>query len=195
MSPGDRGQPPPEQTGEGDAEAPAVNDRWWVETGDKQREKAPPPANVAGASFFRAGAGFDQETARSRLTDLNMKLLIEANPPEGGWGYVQLAEKPFPARDRERIKERIALPRYARGAVIDSGRTIRLLITGTPIGQRILELALGDNPSFDCWIDADWVREDLFESQRKALGALRRYIQEFLSPQGIAAWEAMRAQA
>ena len=178
-------------------EAPAVKDRWWVETGDKRRERSsvpPTPAAPVGSRFYRSGIGFSQEVARSRLTDLNLKLLIEANPPEGEWGYVQLAETCHPERERERIKEQIGLPRHARGVLVDCGRSVRLLITGTPIGQRILDLTLGDNPSFDCWIDGEWVHEQLFRDSRAALSALRRYIQQYLSPEGIANWQALRAQ-
>jgi hypothetical protein len=176
---------------------PAVKDRWWVETRDKKREREVPvaaPAAPVGSKFYRSGIGFNQETARSRLTDLNLKLLMQANPPEGDWGYVQLAETTFSERERERIKEQVGLPRYARGVLVDCGRSVRLLITGTPLGQRILDLTLGDNPSFDCWIDGEWVREQLFRDTRGALGALRRYIPQYLSPEGIATWEGMRAQ-
>ena len=173
---------------------PAVKDRWWVETGDKRRERAASAAPPVGSRFYRSGVGFDQETARSRLTDLNLKLLLQANPPEGGWAYIQLAETTFPERERERIKEQVGLPGYARGVLVDCGRSVRLLITGTPTGRRILDLTLGDTPSFDCWIDGEWVRERLFRDTRGAIAALRRYVPEYLSPQGIATWEALRAQ-
>lgn len=177
---------------------PAVRDRWWVDTGDKkQRERAPAkPAEkpTVGSRFYRSGIGFDQEVARTRLTDLNLKLLQEANPAPGEWGYVRLADKPHREQNRLRILDQVKLPPYARGVVVDCGRTLRLLVTGTPLGERLLELTLGEPPSFDAWIGADWVRERVFRDQRSALGALRRYIPEFLSPEGIAAWEAMRAQ-
>jgi hypothetical protein len=187
----------------GDSNNPTVKDRWWVDTGDKSKraQKAAPPVPVekeaapVGSRLYRSAVGFDQETARARLTDLNMKLLVEANPPEGGWGYVQLAETPFSEREREKIQSRVNLPGYARGAVIDGGRSLRLLFTGTPIGERILDLALTEVPSFDCWILGDWVREEVFENQRHALGRIRRLIEEFLSPEGIAMWESLRAQA
>lgn len=187
----------------GDPQNPTVKDRWWVDTGDKNKKgqkptaPAPPdkPAAPVGSRLYRSAIGFDQEIARARLTDLNMKLLVEANPPEGGWGYVQLAEKPFPEQERERIKSKINLPTYARGAVIDGGRSLRLLFTGTPIGERVLDLALTEVPSFDCWIHNDWVREEVFENRRHALSRIRKLIDEFLSPEGIALWETLRAQA
>lgn len=176
-------------------EQPAVTDRWWVETGKKKAEPPAPPQVVAGQAFYRAAKGFDQETARSRLTDLNKKLLVEGNPPEGGWGYVSLAETTHPERDRERIKESIQLPSYARGVFVDCGRSVRLLITGTPVGDRILDLTLSERPSFDCWVSGDWVREAVFPDRRKAIVGFRRFVDQYLSPEGIAAWEALRAQA
>jgi hypothetical protein len=186
-----------DEPGEPGGSAPAVKDRWWVETRDKRREQAaaaPPPAPPVGSKFYRSGIGFNQEAARARLTDLNLKLLMQANPPEGGWGYVQLAEMTFSERERERIKEQVGLPPYARGVLVDCGRSVRVLVTGTPLGQRILDLTLGDNPSFDCWIDGEWVRERLFRDSRGALGAMRRYVREYLSPEGMATWELLRAQ-
>lgn len=187
----------------GDPNNPTVKDRWWVDTGDKSKKGqkaaspavAEKPAAPVGSRLYRSAIGFDQEIARTRLTDLNMKLLVEANPPEGGWAYVQLAESPFPEQEREKIKSRINLPGYARGAVIDGGRSLRFLFTGTPIGERVLDLALTEVPSFDCWIHDDWVREVVFENRRQALERIRTLIEEFLSPEGIALWESIRAQA
>ena len=100
-------------------------------------------------------------------------MLAESSPPEGGWAYLGVAADRRPAREYERIKKLVNLPPYARGSVIDLGRAVRLLITGTPLGERILELALNETPSFDCWVHGDWVREELFENQRQAFAALR----------------------
>ncbi len=185
MSDRERGAPP----------GPAVKDRWWVDFGDKRREAPRQPSGPAGSRFFRAAQGFDQETARQRLTDLNMRLLLEANPPEGGWGYVRVADAIYPERERERVKNAVRLPPYARGAIVDCGRSLRVLVTGTPIGERILELALGEALSFDCWVHGEWVREAVFDDVHQATAALGKFIQEYLSPEGIAAWEGLRARA
>ncbi len=177
----------------------AVKDRWWVDFGDKGGAKAvvpvAPVAAPVGQRFYRAADGFDQEVARSRLTDLNLKLLVEANPDEGQWGYVLLAERPCPEKEAEQIRLAVGLPGYARGAFIDSGRSVRLLVTGTPIGERILELTLTREPSFDCWVEQDWVKEEIFKDRKRALRAFRDYIERYLSPASIAAWESDRARA
>jgi len=183
------------EVAEGDDKA--VKDRWWVDFGDKERDKPPPvvPSTApVGDRFYLSAKGFEQEAARKRLTDSNLNLLIEANPAEGEWGYVQLSDKRFPAAEAERIRAAVELPSYARGALIDSGRTVRLLVTGTPIGERILELALTKEPSFDCWIGDEWVRERLFKDRKRALRGFRQLIEHYLSPEGIAEWESGRAR-
>lgn len=189
------GEDPPAEGGDDKA----VKDRWWVDFGDKGKGKAvapPPPAPVqVGKRFYRAADGFEQEAARARLTDLNLKLLVEANPAEGEWSYVQLTDRPFAAKEAEQIRQAIALPPYARAAMIDSGRAVRILVTGTPIGERILELALNREPSFDCWIGQEWVKEELFRDRKRALRALREYIERYLDPASIAEWESDRARA
>ena len=173
---------------------PAVRDRWWVDSGDKGRARAPAPPAPVGGRFYRSGAGFDQDVARTRLSDNNRRLLIEANPAEGEWAYKCLVERPHNEQNRRRILAQVRLPAYARGVVVDCGRTLRLLVTGSPLGDRILDMTLSETPSFDCWVDGEWVRERTFRDQRSALSALCRFIHELLSAEGMAAWEAIRAR-
>jgi len=182
-------------SGEKPAREPTVANRWWVDLGGTEKVKARRPAGPAGSQFFQVAHDFEQERARERLTDNNMKLLHAADPPEGGWGYVRLAETSYPERELERIKRLVVLPPYARGVIVDCGRSVRLLITGTTVGERLLELALGEAPSFDCWVHHEWVREAVFEDADKALRALRDFIKEYLSPEGIAHAEAVAARA
>ncbi len=174
---------------------PTVANRWWVDLGGTEKNKPKRPPGPAGSQFFQVAHDFEQERARERLTDNNWKLLTAADPPEGGWGYVRLAETSYPERELERVKKLVALPPYARGAIVDCGRSIRILVTGTPSGERLLELALGEAPSFDCWIRNEWVREVVFEDADKALKALQGFIREYLSSEGIARSEAIAARA
>ena len=176
-------------------QGPTVANRWWVDLGGTEKVKVRRPAGPAGSQFFEVAHDFEQERARERLTDNNLKLLHAANPPEGGWGYVQLAETSYPERELERIKRLVTLPQYARGLIVDCGRSVRLLVTGTPLGERLLELALGEAPSFDCWVHHEWVREVVFDDGDKALRALRGFVVEFLSPEGIAHAESIAARA
>jgi len=177
------------------AQEPTVANRWWVDLGGTEKVKVKRPAGPAGSKFFQVAHDFEQERARERLTDNNLKVLTTADPPRGGWGYVQLAETAYPHRELERIKQLVALPAYARGVIIDCGRSIRLLVTATPPGERLLELALGEAPSFDCWVYHEWVREALFDDADKALRAFRGFIEQYLSPDGIARYEEIAARA
>jgi hypothetical protein len=167
---------------------PEVGNRWWVDIGgaDKMRSKRPP--GPVGSRLFRAAKGFEQERARDRLTDNNLKLVVQAQPVPGEWSYVQLGEDSFPRRELERIKNAIRLPAYARGVIVDCGLLLRLLVTGTPPGERLLDLTLGEVPSFDCWIGDDWVREELFRDAEKAIAA-------YLSPDSITQYESIVPRA
>jgi hypothetical protein len=181
-----------------DQKTDPVANRWWVDSSGKDRKPRPAPVvptALAGAKFFRAGEGFAQEPARDRLTDNNLKIVKGAAPQEGQWVHVQLNESSVPERERERIKREVALPPYARGVMVDCGRSLRLLVTGTPIGERLLDLTLGDAPSFDCWIRDEWVRETVFKDANFAIRAFKRLVPEYLSPEAIRLAEEIAARA
>ncbi len=173
----------------------SASSKWWVDTGGNEKRCNKRPAGPAGMGFFQVAHDFEQETARDRLTDNNLKVLIDADPREGEWSYLRLPETAFPKRELERVKNLVGLPRYARGVLIDCGRSLRLLVTGTPIGERVLELTLGEAPSFDCWVNGEWVREAVFEDADAAIRSFRRFIQRYLSPEAIARDEMVTARA
>ena len=176
--------------------SPTVSNRWWVDLGGTEKVRAPKPiAPPVGSRFFKAGEGFEQDRARDRLTDNNMKLLRSADPQPGAWAYVSLADTKCSERHVERIKKIVSLPGYARGVVVDCGRAVRLLVTGTPVGDRLLELTLGGAPSFDCWVHHEWVREIVFDNPEKAMRAFRGLVKEYLSPDAIARADAASARA
>lgn len=178
---------------------PTVENRWWAELVHKREQSAKrpeaPPHPVAGMKFFRIAEGYDQDRARDNLTDQNLRLLHELNPEEGLWSYTALLKQRYPKRELERIKQQLDLPAYARGAIIDSGRSVRLLVTGTPIGERLLELALVVPPSFDAWVKGEWVREELYRDNQQALNRFRKLIRRYLSAEGIADAESISARA
>jgi len=177
------------------ASEPAVADRWWVDATDTEKNRPKPVQVPVAAQFYRSAQGFEQEKARERLRDNNWKVVAAANPPEGGWVNVPFAETKFSEREIEKIKEQIALPSYARGVIADSGRCVRLLVTGNPPGERLLELTLGDDPSFDCWIRNEWVDESRFQNRSHALKVFRRLVRKYLAPEAIAEYQSIVAQA
>src|SRR5262249_39836561 len=83
---------------------PTVANRWWVDLGGTEKVRVKRPPGPAGSQFFTVAHDFEQERARERLTDNNLKLLAATDPPEGGWASVQLAETKYPEKELERIK-------------------------------------------------------------------------------------------
>jgi hypothetical protein len=170
-----------------DEGAPTVQNRWWMDT-DKRKDAANAPKNVArppiGSRFFDIGYEFDQERAKHRLTDVNLKLLDEAKPPPNEWRVLRMVpNESVPPSEIERIKSRLPLPPGARGVIVDSGRSARFVLTGDPVGERVLEFTLGEASSFDCWIRGDWVREESFRDLDDALGRARQIVSRYLGPE------------
>jgi hypothetical protein len=165
---------------------PTVSNRWWVDT-DKSTEPtiAPPngPRPPIGSRFFDIGYEFDQEHAKRRLTDLNLKLLDEGRPAANEWRLLRMVpNESVPTGHIERLRRRVPLPPGARGVIVDSGRSVRFIITGDPVGERVLEFTLGEESSFDCWIRGDWVREELFQDLEDALRQARPFVGRYLGP-------------
>lgn len=154
----------------GDKKAHPNENRWWVDQG-KSRERAKPEERQApaGALFFRSVEGYDQEQAREHLTDLNLKLLTQANPAPGEWAYLPLLAERSPAKEIEKVKRALPLPPDARAVLVDSGLSLRVIITGAPANDRILEFNFMDEASFDCWIRGEWVREEVFKDKHALL--------------------------
>lgn len=168
----------------GKGDRPTVDNRWWVDQGKEARGGGPverPPAQF-GRIFFRSGDGFEQERARLRLTDSNLKWLEEAAPPANGWSYVQMLppERMSPARI-ERVKNAFRLPPGGRGVLIDSGVSLRAIVTGSPPGERLVELRLGEESSLDVWVHGEWVREALYRGFDDALRRAPALVREYLT--------------
>jgi len=168
----------------GKGDRPTVENRWWVDQGKEARGGGPVerPAPAFGKVFFRSGDGFDQDRARLRLTDSNLKWLEETNPPENGWAYVQVLDGERTSEARiERVKGAFRLPPGGRGVLVDSGVSLRAIVTATPPGERLLELRLGDDASLDVWVHGEWVREAVFRGFEDALRRAPALVREYLT--------------
>jgi hypothetical protein len=166
----------------GKGDRPSIENRWWVDHGkDAKGNPIPRPPAAFGGRFFRTGDGFEQDRARVRLTDSNLKWLEEANPPVDGWAVVRVlaGERVSDARI-EKAKAALKLPPRGRGVLIDSGTSLRAIVTAHPVGERLVEIRLGDESSFDAWVNGEWVREALFrdfeDGLRRAPALLREYL-------------------
>jgi hypothetical protein len=172
----------------GKGDRPTVENRWWVDQGkDALGQPVPRPPAQFGGRFFRTGDGFEQERARIRLTDSNLKWLEEANPPANAWVVVHvLPNERYPPARIEKVKAAFRLPRGGRGVLIDSGTSVRAILTGEPLGERLVELRLGEESSFDAWVQGEWVREALFRNLDEALRRAPALVREYLTTQRAA---------
>ena len=173
-------EPPPESP-------PTAQNRWWVDTGktlDPAKAVPKGPRPPVGSRFFDIGYEFDQEHAKRRLTDLNLKFLDEVRPAVDEWRMIHMVpNESVPTDHIEHLKRRVPLPPGSRGVIVDSGRSVRFIITGDPVGERVLEFTLGEESSFDCWIRGDWVREELFRDLEDALRHAQSFVGRYLGPQ------------
>lgn len=164
----------------GKGDRPSIENRWWVDQGKDGQPIERPPAQF-GNLFFRTAAGFEQDRAQRRLTDLNLKWFDEARAEPGGWAVMHLLERErFPAQRLEKVRNAFTVPPNGRGVLVDSGDSVRVILTGNPVGERLVEVRLGDESSFDAWVHGEWVREALFrnfdEGLRRSPALAREYL-------------------
>jgi len=162
--------------------------KWWVDQQRPAREArvGGPPAPAA-ARFYVTAKGFEQEKARAGLVDLNVKLLEAANPPEDGFAYLSLLDERCPQNIVDRVRRALPLPRGARAVIVDSGRMVRAIVTGSPPGERILEFNFNrEEPTFDAWVRGEWKEEILFRNLGEIYRAARVLIEEYVSAEALA---------
>ncbi len=163
------------------AQKPNVENRWWVETivkkprKQQQKSEGEMPQLPVAMSFYQVARDYDQERAKDDLTDNNLRIAREANPPQGDWVYVAMTEEHYPPHLIKRVKEEFRLPREARGIVIDHGRVVRLLICGPQLEDWMIDITLGDEPSVDVYVWGTMYRERLFRRAEEALRQSRRW--------------------
>jgi hypothetical protein len=158
---------------------PNVDNRWWVETTVKRPKQAKvdselPKLPVA-MSFYTVARDYEQERAKEHLTDNNLRIAREANPPLGDWAYVAMTEEHYPPHLIKRIKERFRLPRMARGIILDHGRVVRLLVCGPELEDWMVDITLSDEPSVDVYVWGTMYRERLFRRAEDALNQAHRW--------------------
>jgi len=157
------------------ANKPNVDNRWWVETVVKKPKLAKAEADMpklpVAMALYQVARDYDQDRAKEDLTDNNLRIARQANPPQGGWVQVDMTEQHAPPNVIGRIKEEFRLPQEARGIVIDHGRVVRLLICGPQLEDWMLDVTLGDEPSVDAYVWNVMYREKVF---RRAEDALRQ---------------------
>jgi hypothetical protein len=158
---------------------PTVENRWWVETIVKKPKKnvqaAPLPQLPVAMGFYSVARDYEQDRAKEHLTDNNLRIAREADPPQGGWVYLAMTEEHYPQHLVKRVKEEFRIPREARGIVLDHGRLVRLLVCGPQLEDWMLDVTLTEEPSVDVYVWNTMYRERLFKRAEDALRQARRW--------------------
>jgi hypothetical protein len=87
----------------------------------------------------------------------------------------------MPEAKVERVKAALRLPPGSRGVLVDSGDSLRAILTGEPVGERVIEIRLGEESSFDAWVQGEWVYEHLFRDLADALRRAPALVREYLT--------------
>lgn len=155
--------------------------KWWIDRGPvKEREKRSQLGRgIIEQRVYEMLKDYSQDQAVQSVVDINQRILKELSVPAREWRYLNLGVGNYPARGLDKIKSSLQLPSHARAIAIDAGYSLRVLITGEPVGERVVDINFTEAPSLDYWVNGELVEERLFASVddalRKLRGSLHRY--------------------
>ena len=158
--------------------------KWWVDRGPvKEREKtAEPIKGIIEKWAYELLKNYNQDQATKNLVDINGKMLHGLNVAPHEWGYYSLEVGTYPPEKLAKIKNGLPLPPHARGIVIDAGYSVRVMITGEPVGERFVDINFTEAPSLDYWVKGQLVEERVFANMGEALKWIRRDLSGYLQP-------------
>ena len=167
---------------------PVEEVKWWIDRGpSKQREKEREKESALGRGIIEKWVyellkDYKQEQAVRNVVDINPRTLKELSAPAGEWQYISLGVGSYPANGLAKIKNSLPFPANARGLIIDAGYSVRILITGEPIGEKLVDINFTEDPSLDYWVENELVEERLFFSVDDALKKLRGNLPNYINP-------------
>jgi hypothetical protein len=159
-----------------DEKAPAFEEtKWWIDRrAVKERDKsAAPVRGIIEKWAVDLLEHYNQDEAAKNLVDINLKIFRELTIEPGQWGYYSLDIGKYPPEKLEKIKAALPLPPGARGIVIDAGFSVRVMITGEPVGERYVDINFVDAPSLDYWVKSQLIEERVFSNIGEALKRIR----------------------
>jgi hypothetical protein len=164
--------------------SPVEEVKWWIDRGPvKEREKETQLGRgIIEKWVYELLKDYSQDRAVRNVVDINPRILKALSVAPGEWGYVSLGVGNFPEGKLAKIKSVLLLPSQARGLVIDAGYSVRLLITGEPIGTSVLDINFTESPSLDYWTNGELVEERLFSSVDDTLKKLKGALNGYLNP-------------
>ena len=159
--------------------------KWWIDRGPvKEREKpaAAPVKGIIEKWAYDLLKNYNQDQAAKNLVDINNKILRNLSIGPGEWGYYSLEIGTYPLEKLNKIKSGLPLPSGARGVVVDAGFSVRVIITGEPVGARFIDINFTDAPALDYWVNGQLVEERLFANMGEALKRIRVDLADYLRP-------------
>jgi hypothetical protein len=165
-------------------EKPFEETKWWIDRRPvKEREKSVEPVKgIIEKWAFELLKNYNQDEAAKNLVDINQRIFKGLTIAPGEWGYYSLEVGTYPAERLARIKSSLPLPTGSRGIVIDAGFSIRVIITGEPVGERYVDINFVDAPSLDYWVNGQLIEERVFSNMGEALKRIRPDLQRYLNP-------------
>ena len=165
-------------------EKPFEETKWWIDRRPvKEREKsAEPVKGIIEKWAVDLLKNYNQDEAAKNLVDINQRIFKGLTIAPGEWGYYSLEVGTYPAERLAKIKSSLPLPAGARGIVIDAGFSVRVVITGEPVGERYIDINFVDAPSLDYWVNGQLIEERLFSNVGEALKRIRPDLPGYLNP-------------
>lgn len=163
---------------------PFEETKWWIDRrAVKEREKsAEPVKGIIEKWAFELLKNYNQDEAAKNLVDINQKIFHGLTIGPGEWGYYSLDVGTYPAERLNRIKNSLPLPPGGRGIVIDAGFSVRVIITGDPVGERYVDINFVDAPSLDYWVHGQLIEERVYSNTGEALKRIRPDLPGFINP-------------
>jgi len=165
-------------------EKPFEETKWWIDRrAVKEREKsAEPVKGIIEKWAYELLKNYNQDEAAKNLVDINQNIFKGVTIAPGDWGYYSLEVGTYPPDKLAKIKSGLPLPAGTRGIVIDAGYSVRVIITGEPVGERYVDINFVDAPSLDYWVNGQLIEERVFSSVGEALKRIRTELAAYLNP-------------
>jgi len=165
-------------------EKPFEETKWWIDRRPvKERDKsAEPVKGIIEKWAIELLKNYNQDEAAKNLVDINQKIFKGLTIAPGEWGYYSLEIGTYPAQRLAKIKSSLPLPIGTRGIVIDAGFSVRVIITGEPVGERYVDINFVDAPSLDYWVNGQLIEERVFSNVGEALKRIRPDLPSYLNP-------------
>ena len=164
--------------------APLEETKWWIDRGPiKERDRSTAAAKgIVEKWAYELLKGYNQDQAIKNLVDINPRILREFSVAPQQWGYFSLEVGTYPHEKLAKIKNALTLPPGARAIVIDAGYSVRVIITGDPVGERYVDINFTDAHSLDYWVKGQLIDEKVFADVGEALKKIKPELRRYLMP-------------